>query len=244
MVLLRILIVGILIGGTIPPASGAGIELDQGLFDFGFVPQNVTVVHQAWIKSNSKDTLTITEIKTGCGCLTPEPLSRPLLLPGDSQSVVFYWQTRGSLGEVRRSAFIYTGLELTPLELVLTANVVTDPPVDASLTWTPLRVLFDIDMKRERLSREIGLTNNSESDITLTVIENSPQFELRFPDTINAGTTAAGELRMIPGNESHEFESSFTIEVSGNQTAPYRVSVPVVSGDFSFRPFFTTTDKK
>lgn len=244
MTLFRTLSLTMLIAGTISSASGAGIELVKAAFDFGFAPQNGTLVHEAWIKSTSQDTLLITEIKTGCGCLSPEVLERLPLLPGDSQLVVFYWQTRGSVGEVSRSAFIYTNSEQSPIELVLTANVVTDPPLEASLIWTPKRVAFDIDKKRKRSSIKINLANNLESDISLKLIENLPQLELELPEIIKAGTTETAKLSIADGYVGQEFESSITLQVSGNQTPPYRVTIPVASGDFSFRPFFTTKDKK
>jgi hypothetical protein len=235
---MKIALVGVLAAAS--ARAGDQLKITGEIFDFGTVVQNSTYAHQVWIRSESDDTLTVTEIKVGCGCLTAKSDSSTLA-PGDSLSVILYWQTRGSEGHVDKSALIYSSSGQRPAELSFEANVVTSLDSDASLVYMPQRVVFSGQEQDQPVSRSISFTNRSEQDLALAVIAKGAEFELNLANSIGAGATVVGHVVVAEDSKSQEFESSFTVELTGNQGAPYRVSVPVVSGDFSFRPMFTTT---
>lgn len=223
--------------------TGGKIIIVGGEFDFGVAPQNSTLSHQVWIRSDSEDTIVVTDIKTSCGCLTTSTIPRAIP-PGDSLAAVFYWQTRGSLGSTSSRAFVYTSTGIKPTEIVLAADVVTKPDPEASLRWAPSKITFSTPEKESETDQTFQLTNNSDEALVITLVEDRPELELEIPDTIGIGGTETGYIAISDAFMGQEFESSFTLEVTGNLTAPYRVSIPVVSGDFSFRPVFTTTKKK
>ena len=226
----------LMISTTAEPA----LELTGADFDFGLVARNSTVRHQVWIHNLSEDSIRIADIKTGCGCLSGD-LPPDRFAPGDSLAVVFYWQTRGAVGEVSTSAYLYTESGERPLEALLTAQVVTYPDSVASTTWTPDAVTFSAHGHDEELSRSFSVANRLGTDLALTVVEVGPELILELPDSVAVSESATGRVTIDSSFRERDFESSFTVELTGNQEFPFRVTIPVVSGDFSFRPIFTTT---
>jgi len=223
-------------------AAQTPVEIVGAEFDFGMVPQNATLTHRIWIRSISEDTITLSNIKTGCGCLTA-PLPQHRLGPGDSLLVTFYWQTRGSEGPQGSSAYLYTEPAERPLELTLSGNVVTQLDTAASIAWAPVRFAVAGNTRSSGSGKVfvLDLTNKSSIDLAVTIVECGPELEPEMPDSIGAGEILTGRVTVAEAYLNEEFESSFTLELSGNQETRYRVSIPVVCGDFSFRPMFTTT---
>jgi len=234
---------GIVIVSMPTSTHGAGsTKIVAGGFDFGMVAQNTTVAHQVWVRSDSEDTIVVTDIKSGCGCLVAST-DQYRLGPSDSLPITFYWQTRGSEGRTNKSAYLYTETDKRPLELLFTADVVTSFDSMASLMWAPLEIVFPTPGLSKELSQTFRLVNSTGADLAVTVIDSGPEIEIEVPTSVGTGQTATGQVIVVDAYTKQEYESSFTLELSGNQEAPYRVSIPVVSGDFSFRPIFTTTRK-
>jgi len=87
----------------------------------------------------------------------------------------------------------------------------------------------------------ITLTNRTETDLSMIMIEYGPELKLDIPESIQAKQTALVQVAIADYFLEDDFESSFTLEFTGNSNESFRVSIPVVAGDFSFRPNFTTT---
>jgi hypothetical protein len=208
------------------PAWAEGpVEISGAEYDFGQVVTNSTQAHTIWIRAAGTDTLTLTDVKTGCGCVT-SPWAVSTIRPGDSLALTFYWQTRGSVGDQELSAYLYLKPENFPQKIVLSGNVVTPDDLQASLDWRP-SVLRLSGGQDGGLSVAFDLTNRTSET----------------PESIEPGKAAGGRIRLESGQTDSTFEGSVTLELTGNQSGGIRVSLPVQYGDFSFRPFFTTKQK-
>jgi hypothetical protein len=224
------------------PAWAEGpVEISGAEYDFGQVVTNSTLAHTIWIRAAGTDTLTLTDVKTGCGCVT-SPWAVSTIRPGDSLALTFYWQTRGSVGDQELSAYLYLKPENFPQKIVLSGNVVTPDDLQASLDWRP-SVLRLSGGQDGGLSVAFDLTNRTSETLTATVVESSPGLTVAAPDSIEPGKAAGGRIRLESGQTDSTFEGSVTLELTGNQSGGIRVSLPVQYGDFSFRPFFTTKQK-
>jgi hypothetical protein len=221
-------------------AGDPALELSGAEFDFGLVSQNATYAHRVWLKVGGADTVEITSVKTGCGCLSA-PMDSIRIAPGDSSSIVLYWQTRNSVGMTAKSAYLYTGDETRPLEAVLTASVVTEFDSAASISWAPVRVELAGRNRGEAPNKMFRLTNRTGGDLAVALVEVGDELDLQVPDSVAADQALTGFVALSERVSESDFESSFTLELTGNQRQPIRVSIPVVYGDFSFRPEFTTT---
>ena len=234
----------VLLSGFIAISSQArsGLEISPTAFDFGWVPQNATLVCQVWAYTSGEDTITINEIKTGCGCLMVQPKPAQIA-PGDSLILSYYWQTRGFVGSRTVSAYLYSESNQRPKELMVGGNVVTQDDSTASIHWWPQRLEFhpaNLSHKND-IEQVITLTNRTETDLSMTLIEQGPELNIELPGSIQAKQTARIQVVITDNYLEDNFESSFTLEFTGNSNESFRVSIPVVAGDFSFRPNFTTT---
>jgi hypothetical protein len=211
-------------------------------FDFGWAPQNATLVCPIWAVNLTGDSISLTEIKTGCGCLVVR--QQPDGIPsGDSLGLSCYWQTRSYSGPRSISAYLYTSDDRRPVEVKIGGKIVTDDDSTASIGWRPRRLAFgQVSGKRKsRTEQVITLTNRTQTDLAMTVVEQGPELNLQMAETIPAEETANIRVAIAPDYSEADFETSFTLEFSGNAGEKFRVSIPVVHGDFSFRPVFTTT---
>ena len=217
-------ILAILVSSAIAISATAQnpLLIDGAKFDFGQVPQNATLHHQVWLRCSGSDTVTLGEIKTGCGCLVISP-ERRQIVPGDSLMLSCYWQR--------------------PVELTVGGNVVTEDDSTASLHWWPQRIEFrpTHGSREKNIEQVITLTNRTQTALSVTLVGHGPELDLGLPESIPAAQTAHIQVAVAEAYPGGDFESSFTFELTGNQGESFRVSVPVVSGDFSFRPIFTTT---
>jgi len=209
-------------------------------YDFGLVPPNATMSHQVWIRSGS-DTVRVADIKAGCGCLTTE-WDTATIPPGDSLSVLFRWQTRGSSGQRQVSAYLYLDPEPLPTEVRLSGKVVTPGDSSASIQCMPVSIAFEQKAGRNQ-NRNFRLTNRTDGALAITLVESGSAIRIDVPTSAGPGQSVQGQVQIGSADSEAPFESSFTLELAGNQPPVYRVSVPVVYGDFSFRPMFTTSRK-
>lgn len=220
----------------------SGLRLNPTTVDFGWVPPNATLVSQVWAMGSTEDTVELGPIKTGCGCLLVKPTSTEIL-PGDSLLLSCYWQTRGLEGSRTVSAYLYSGPGGRPVELVIRGKVVTDNDSTASLDWRPRRLEFGRASggRKNQAEQVITLTNRTQSALTMTLAGVGPELDVSLPESIVAGESARIGVAVSEIDPESDFETSFTLEFSGNAGESFRVSIPVVCGDFSFRPDFTTT---
>lgn len=223
--------------GLLPAKNGPALSADN--FDFGLVSPNESYRHVVWLKATGEDTVTVDDIKNCCGVKAQLPADRAIP-PGDSLTVVTYWYTRGSLGPQSRSLYVYFRPGNAPLEVLFSGTSVTDLDSAASLDIAPQRIRWKSKAARSDRNSRIRIANNRDRTLAMRLVETSPGLGVEFLDSLAAG--AATDVRLLPDESTlgDTFESSLTLELTGNQTPPLRLSIPVRMGDFSFRPEFTT----
>jgi len=119
-------------------------------------------------------TVTITELHTSCGCLTPS-LPKKTLEPGESAQLLVGFDRTGYVGETVRTIGVVTdepGRDREPYQLILRADL------PDALTFTPRRLVVwkkgekakakSIDIK-VNLPRAVEITGVTSSDDAMTV---------------------------------------------------------------------------
>jgi len=237
-----VLIVALMIA-ALPRAVGAGppvITAADSTFDFGYVPQQSTLVFATWLRNPGPDTTQINSIRTGCGCLTTL-VQGERIPPADSIRVLMYWQTRAARGPVAKSAYIYTSGSQDPLTLAVSGRVMGASEEPASFNWAPLRLQFD-STEGPGAARSLELRSNGGGRLSVLKVEYSGErLSLDIPGEVPPDGRADGRVTLR--QRAGVFEESFTLETSDENGYTYRVSVPVAGGESSRRPRFTTTGK-
>ncbi len=217
------------------------LEIDRAGFDFGQVPDNCTLVHQTWLRSAGEDTLEITDIKTGCSCITV-PLDKDRLAPGDSVLLTLHWRFRGADGPIERVPYLFSNDDTGPHRLLLQAEVAPADNEVSPLSCQPQRIEFGSVARKKDYRRVFTIRNSTDSDRAVNLVSQTDmEYHLELPDTVRAGDAATGIVILESDFADSEFERSFTLEFPGDDENNIRVTLAVSRGDFSFRPAFTTS---
>gem|GEM_PF-471894 len=221
--------------------AGTELEIRDNNFDFGMVAQNCTVTHRCWFHSVGDDTVTIFDIKTGCGCATA-PLQRTQLSPGDSLEVVTSWQTRAARGEVGQTVYVYSNASTNPARYSFSATVIQTPDTTVDVAVLPEKIQIS-EGSGVQVAHNFTIENRTANDLAIELA--SPvddEYSLTFPDTVHANSSVLGTVNVKTQYMDQEFERSFTLRLIRKVNSCYLLTVPIVQGDFSFRPRFTTTE--
>ncbi|MFZ1685658.1 MAG: DUF1573 domain-containing protein [Candidatus Zixiibacteriota bacterium] len=225
---MRSLIITILLALlTAPAMAQPKLVIANSDFDFGSVPQNSTAVNYYWFKSIGTDTARITQIKTGCDCVTM-PLPRSTMPPGDSMLVGFFWETQHKIGQTGRYPYIFVEGMPDPVRMALKANVMDFPDSARPLSIMPFRVELSQIQGTSIDSVVLKFSNFGSGPVTLNMVSTVPkEFSYALPDTLRAGETRQGIVRILPGMKDKEFKSSMTIEWKSADGQSGRFTVPV-----------------
>jgi len=201
------------------------LRIGSEKFELGMIPSNSIVVHQFWFYSEGTDTLRVDTIITGCTCAVMSLPSKSLA-PGDSMLVSIQWELDrriGSVGKYPRAE--YDG-PASPGRMWLRGLVVQNPDSTRPLSYKPYKLELSRAGQTDVDSMVITLTNRSEEALALRLVS-SPmkQCELTLPDTIEAGASAQGIIRLKPEHAESEFIGSLTIEVDDSQHS--RITLPI-----------------
>jgi Protein of unknown function (DUF1573) len=201
------------------------LEIPAPDFDFGGVATNSTVSHYFWFKSTGTDTVRIEQIKTGCTCALM-PLEREWIAPGDSMRVGIFWSLKNQIGKTGRYPYILSNGATEPVQLSLTATVVSEMDNAVPLSVKP----YKLELANAPLARvdsiEFVLTNRSDRDYQCMLVSLPIEYcTVVIPEQLKAKSTARGYIRLKPEFADTEFKSSLTIAYLGLQ--PGRISIPV-----------------
>lgn len=94
------------VGVTVEKDINKLISFTNADFDMGKIPYGKPLEYTVTLKNISTDTLTVKEIKAGCGCTTPKYRSNEQLLPGGSTTIVLGFNG-GAVGTFSKYADIY-----------------------------------------------------------------------------------------------------------------------------------------
>jgi hypothetical protein len=110
---------------------------------------------------------------------------------------------------------------------------------------------LDLSQIGETVRDEMKFTieNVSETDLDLSLIDDRKDlFQLELPETIPAGKTAEGILRLTDKGIEEEFEKSFTFSLSDETgtrfTVPIRRKIRVVGGQQTSAPGYGADESK
>jgi hypothetical protein len=76
-------------------------------WDFGKIQEGEVLKHAFLLKNKSKQTLTILDVNTSCGCTISEVKDR-VLLPGESTTIEVQFNTKGYSGAVQQYIYVHT----------------------------------------------------------------------------------------------------------------------------------------
>jgi len=208
------------------PRSGPKIELSEESWYFGFLPTNVKVQHNYWLRSVGTDTLRIIKVESGCGCTTA-PLSKNVIPPGDSAKLELFFNTEKMMGKMIKQVDI-TCNDPQRSHLPVRFHGIINYEHD-SVRVKPRLIGFPETMKNSQRAKEtIEVFNNSHSDIDLQIVDSPADFVevVLSRNRLAAGSSGRVELRFVmPPDKTGDINTSFTIEFSGSQRD--RITVPV-----------------
>lgn len=211
----------------IPSAISAQpkMEFQHTYFDFGFSPQSAELTHDFWLKSTGDENLLINNIKTGCSC-TKAPLEKDVIAPGDSAKLKIIFSTGRYKGRTFKRPIVETNEGSDLRQLTIIANIVMDQDSMFPLLVKPLLLEFMIDAGESKHTKKIEITNISDKDYELKLIEYPDDLvRIELPQKIPAGGTAVAVVKLNPEATRSKFASSFTFEINDEDETRYSVGV-------------------
>ncbi len=201
------------------------MEFQHSYFDFGYAPQNAELYHDFWLKSVGDKELVISNIKTGCSC-TRAPLEKDVIAPGDSARLKIIFSTGRYKGRTFKRPIVETNEGSDRRQLTIIAQILTDQDSMFPLAVEPLMLEFLIDSDKSKRVKEIKITNNSEQDFDLNLVEFPENLlSIEFPESIPAGRTATAVVRLADKALNSEFKNSFTFELNDEDQTRYTVGI-------------------
>ncbi len=193
------------------------LESSGQKFDFGLTTQNSDIIYSFWLKSTGTDTVTISEIKTGCSCAVSS-LESDKIAPGDSTYVKISWNTERATGPIKRYPLIYSNGSAKPLRISLKANVLLS--LDSAFSGSIWPFKFEMSRIREMSidSLEFRIINATDQIFYPEIISKLPAECIIFmPETVPARGSAFGYAKLLPEFVDKEFKSSFTVDFKYGQ---------------------------
>lgn len=104
------------------------ISWDSQEYDFGNLPQNVAAEAEFVFTNISNEPVTISKVKSSCGCTITAYEKNPVL-PGQSSTITATYNAK-SLGAFRKSVKVYT-TEFQPYTLTIKGKVEAETSISA-----------------------------------------------------------------------------------------------------------------
>ncbi len=108
-----------------PALAAPSIVVETPLHDFGAVTQGVKVDHLFMVRNRGDKPLTITQIRSSCGC-TAATLSAKTIAPGKSGEVKVIFDSSNFAGQVTKSVYLDSNDPRTPSALLTMQGKVTE----------------------------------------------------------------------------------------------------------------------
>lgn len=126
------LIAVVALGATL--AAAPKIAVDNAVYDFGTVLEGVFVTHKFLLSNVGDESLTITRVRTSCGCTTTA-LAKTTLAPGESVELEANLDTAHYGGTISKSIYVESNdPENARLTLRLTGVVTRPQPYHISIS--------------------------------------------------------------------------------------------------------------
>lgn len=213
----------LLVSGVV--VAGPELQIVGQKFDFGLVPQNSTLVRELWFKSVGDDTLRITGIKTGCSCAVMEH-DRDWVAPGDSMKLRFVWDVKRLIGSAGKYPRVLHNGPTSPDKIWFNSMVAVNPDSLPNITIVPYRLELVSINDNSHDSVGFIITNKMSETLTHILLTNPvKEYEIFFPDSIPALSTASGYIKLNPEYSQTEFKHTVTLQF--NDPKDTRISLPI-----------------
>ena len=223
---LKVTLAVLVILTAVSALAGPQLEIINPTTNFGKVPQSKVVTTDFFIKSVGDETLKITTLWSGCGC-AEIPLTDSTIDPGDSLQLRITFSTGRQLGRTVKRPTVRTNASEEVIKLSIAAEVLPTLQDSYPVGMTP--DVADISQYGEKTRRigKFNLQNKSAEDLRVDVVDSAlKSFEVKVPDTVRAGETIEGRLRVIDSMVDKDFQESVTFRLEGKET--YYYTLPVV----------------
>ena len=212
-------------------STQTGLIVDRPEFDFGVMPPGSTVRHRIGVIAVGQDTLEVREIKTGCGCIVVSP-ENAVVPPGDTAFIDILWTLQDTAGTFSQSSYLFSSAGQDPYLIVMKATCRSDRGQnDESISVSPVRIVSTIaDTAGSR--QFLTIRNFSDRNFAAEVVSSPFEgMDIRIPDSLPAGATEKAEILISPGAFPDKWRGSITIELSDDQGAGKRLTIPVLIGN-------------
>ena len=97
---------------------------DPYSWDFGQVKESEVLKHAFVLKNESKETLTIKDVNTSCGC-TASKVEKKIILPGENTEIEVQFNTKGYSGLTQQYVYVHTdSLDKSIIRFIIKADVI------------------------------------------------------------------------------------------------------------------------
>jgi hypothetical protein len=191
---------------SLTPASAQKISIAKSTIDCGRTGYMMPITAEFEIKNKGLRHLTITDVKTDCGCTKAE-LPKKSLGPGEKFILKLTYDAR-MLGHFDKQAAIYSNASKKPVYVRMRGAVLADfEDYSGTYPYTMGELLTDIDQiefddvnKGENPSQVINILNNSTHRMRPNVLHLPPYLTaLATPETLEAGR--AGKIVLTLNSE-------------------------------------------
>ena len=222
----NIIILAIVMFASTQLSAQPKLEIVDGKFEFGMIPNNATVAQSFWFKSVGDDTLKITEIKTGCTCAIM-PLEQDFILPGDSMKVRFLWNVGRRVFKIGRYPYIHTNAQVDPYRMAITGEVHRTLDSLKPVSVSPFKCELSKIKEKSIDELEFTLTNRTEDDLQVSIVSSSiEECIIEIPQSLAALGKVVCVIKVKDEFLDKEFKGSVTIQLDNSDntriTIPYR----------------------
>lgn len=210
-------------------AQESNLSFESDMWDFGEVAEDGGKVEYVFkFKNNLANPVVILDIRSGCGCTTPE-YSRKPVKPGESGQVKIIFDPMNRPGFFAKSVMVTTSASQEPLRLTVQGSVLPrQKSVEERypfLLGDGLRMeinfhAFSYVGRGQQVEQKIGWINTSEREVRLRFIprQSSGLCRVDYQERLAAG--AKGEFILIynvpaTSNRYGTLDDVFEIEVNG-----------------------------
>lgn len=210
-------------------AQQSNLSFERDKWDFGEVAEDGGKVDYTFhFKNNLSQPVVILDIRSSCGCTTPE-YSRKPVKPAESGSVKITFDPMNRPGHFTKTIMVTTSASSEPLRLTIQGKVLPRQKsieeeysfdVGDGVRLSANFHAFSYVGRGESVEERIGWVNTSKSDVTLRFIpkQQSGLCRVEHPEHLSAG--AKGEIVLIynvprDSDRYGTLNDVFDIEING-----------------------------
>ncbi|MBZ0171553.1 MAG: DUF1573 domain-containing protein, partial [Phycisphaerales bacterium] len=171
---------------TATPVGTLGeIRFESLMHDFGDIWDHEKVTHKFEFSNVGAETLTVTDVRSSCGCTVPE-LTKKVYAPGESGEVTVIFNPANRSDKQHKVITVTTNSKTTPTaRLTITSNVTK---------------VLEIEPPISNMGR---IFKNEEKGMKIHVIGSTPDFKA-WPAEVQPEDASMFHVEVVEGSESRE----------------------------------------